>query len=78
MVNIKSLPDQTQQEIRSWLTVYKTCTVTYANGRYHVGNLCIQSHYASDDRMIGTIKNTDIYTPDEIRANNKMLENCQW
>lgn len=78
MVNISKLPENTQKEIRSWLAVYKTCTVTYESGRYHVGNLCIKSHYAADSRMIGTIKNTDVYTEDEIKANNKLMDNVNW
>ena len=78
VVNINALPEGTQKEIKSWLAVYKTCTVTYENGRYQVGNLCIKAHYATDSRMIGTIKNTDVYTADEIKANNKILENIQW
>ncbi len=65
--NINTLPENTQNEIRQILRVYDSVSVEYANGRYTVliGS-ALQDKYADDFRVIGYIKQSDIYTRDEI------------
>lgn len=52
------------------LRAYKETHVRFENGEYtqspHIG---IKSRYAPDFKMVGTIKQTDIYTPTEIIEN---------
>ena len=68
-----SLPAELQLQVRSVLSAYDSVIIDYENGRYRVGSLSLRDKYPSDFRHVGIIKNTDIFSLEEIKANYAAL-----
>lgn len=64
--NFNELPQEVQNEIKSWLHVYDKTFVVYENGKYNVSSaVCLKAHYAPDHEVIGEYHAEDIFTEEE-------------
>ena len=71
---LNTLPANIQSEVMETLTAFDKCNVDFYNGKYHVHIGCgIQDEYPVDFRFICVVKNSDVYTPDQIKQNIKNL-----
>lgn len=64
---LKSLPDEVQCEVLDTLKWFSGCFISFANGRFNISVGCgLLDKYPQDFKSIGYLKNTDIYTNEEI------------
>jgi hypothetical protein len=67
------------KDILGTLTIYGSTNVWRENGRYtETPHTAIRTGYAADHKLIATIKNTDIYTADEIKQHMVELSKMNW
>lgn len=66
---MESFPLDVQAEIMDMLKAYKTVEITFCNGKYDLGGLCIMCEYPADYKYIGTAYAEDFYTLGERTEN---------
>lgn len=67
------------KKVMGTLTIYATTRIWYANGRYdETPHLMITATYAPDHRMVTTIKEEEVYTPEQIKQNRAALSKMNW
>ena len=68
--NFNELPQEVQEEVKSWLRVYDKTYVEYEYGKYKVSSgICLSDTYAPDHEMIGQYTAKEIFTEDERTLN---------
>ncbi len=71
---LNQFPTAIQEEIKSTLTCFDSVNISFSNGKYRVSTgIGISSEYAEDFKFYGEIKNSDIYTKEEMRINYKNM-----
>ena len=71
---ISSLPGDAQSEVFEVLKWFSGCFISFANGKYVVSVGCaLLDKYPQDFKSIGYLKNTDVYTNDEINYFAKQM-----
>jgi hypothetical protein len=70
---------QLTDSIKTTLAVYNTTNVWLENGRYdQTPHTALRSTYAADHKFIATIKDSDIYTAEQIKQNLVELSKATW
>lgn len=64
----KALPVEVQEKVKDRLTAYDSVTVTFENGEYRFGTM-VKRQYAADHKVLGTIKDKDVFTVEELALN---------
>jgi len=67
------LPSELIQNVLITLTAFDSVIIDFENGNFKIGSLSLRDKYPSDFRHIGVIKNTDVYTKEQIEENIKNL-----
>lgn len=66
MTNLKTLPIEIQEKVKSVLKAYDEVHVVFEYGEYHVSaGIALKATYGDDHKFIGTYKATEIFTPEE-------------
>lgn len=69
---LEELPKEIQEEVKSTLRAFHSCTVTYEHNKFSVSTcICIRSTYDWDHFVAGTYKDDEVYTLEERRQNFK-------
>jgi hypothetical protein len=75
----KAQADKIAKEIMSTLAVYETTRIWYENGEYNsTPHAILTATYAADRRMVTTIKDNEVYTPEQLKANLAELSKATW
>lgn len=71
---LNQFPFSIQEEIKNTLTAFDSVNVDFSNGKFHVHTgISISNEYAEDFKFYGEIKNSDIYSAEEMKANYNAL-----
>jgi hypothetical protein len=66
-------------EVMTTLAVYGQTTIWYEHGRYDsTPHAILTATYAADRRMITRVKDTEVYTPEQLKANLAELNKANW
>jgi hypothetical protein len=69
-IDINLLPADVQASVRDKLTCYDTAYITRENGEYtYTAAVCLDTRKKATDFTMYEIKNSDIYSVEERRAN---------
>ena len=69
---LEELPKEIQEEVKSTLRAFHSCTVTYEHSKFSVSTCtCIRDTYDWDHFVAGTYKDDEVYTLEERRQNYK-------
>lgn len=63
------LPSELKQQVLDTLTAYDSVIIDFENGKYKIGSLSLRDKYPADFRQVGVIKNSDVYTAEEMKKN---------
>lgn len=66
---LNQLPSKLRQEVLNTLTAFDSVIIDYINGKYVIGSLSLRDKYPDDFRQVGVIKNSDVYTEEEMKIN---------
>jgi hypothetical protein len=71
---LSQFPVEVQEEIKSTLTCFDSVNISFSNKKFRVSTgLGISSEYPEDFKYYGEIKNSDIYTKEEMKINLKNM-----
>lgn len=70
---LSKLTAELKQQVLDKLTVYDSAIIDFENGKYKIGSLSVRDKYPADFRHVGIIKNSDVYTKEEMIENYKNL-----
>lgn len=69
---LEELPKEIQEEVKSTLRAFHSCTVSYEHSKFSVSACtCIRSTYDWDHFVAGVYKDNEVYTLEERRQNFK-------
>ena len=74
MKTLNQFPEEIQNQIMDTLTAYKSVNIDFSNGKFNVHTgISISTSYPEDFKYYGVIKNSDVYSPEQIRYNTSQL-----
>ena len=66
---LNQLPEGLKQEVLNTLTAFDSVIIDFINGKYAIGSLSLRDKYPADFKQVGVIKNSDVYTEEEMKIN---------
>jgi hypothetical protein len=66
---LNQLPAELKQQVLDTLTAFDSVIIDFENGNYKMGSLSLRDKYPVDFRQVGIIKNSDVYTAEEMKIN---------
>ena len=67
--SLNQLPKELKQQVLDILTAFDQVIIDFENGKYKIGSCSLRDKYPADFRQVCIIRNSDVYTEEEMKTN---------